>query len=116
MVSLGEYEAVKFGSVLTRLRYPGQEHVTGNTKIPSLLYYDYAGNVVAAGAEAEGGQIADQAEDEGWTKVELCVSVLCDPLPYSLNMLQVQITITTEAHGARHEWDAPESFTSRQVL
>lgn len=54
-------------------RYPGQEHVTGNTKIPSLLYYDRSGNVVAAGAEAEGAQIADQAEDEGWTKVELYV-------------------------------------------
>ncbi|EJD06533.1 uncharacterized protein FOMMEDRAFT_76543 [Fomitiporia mediterranea MF3/22] len=52
-------------------RYPGQEHVTGNTKIPSLLYYDRSGRVVAAGAEAESGQTADEAEDEGWTKVEL---------------------------------------------
>ena len=52
-------------------RYPGQEHVTGNTKIPSLLYYDRNGSVVAAGAEAETGQVADMAEDEGWTKVEL---------------------------------------------
>ncbi|KAL5525758.1 hypothetical protein ACEPAG_7095 [Sanghuangporus baumii] len=52
-------------------RYPGQEHVTGNTKIPSLLYYDRNGRVVAAGAEAENGQIAAEAEDHGWYKVEL---------------------------------------------
>ncbi|KAI5116259.1 hypothetical protein M0805_008164, partial [Coniferiporia weirii] len=52
-------------------RYPGQEHVTGNTKIPSLLYYDRDGNVRAAGAEAEGAQIDDEAEDNGWSKVEL---------------------------------------------
>ncbi|KAL5486031.1 hypothetical protein ACEPAI_7075 [Sanghuangporus weigelae] len=52
-------------------RYPGQEHVTGNTKIPSLLYYDRNGKVIAAGAEAENGQIAAEAEDYGWYKVEL---------------------------------------------
>ncbi|KAL5504173.1 hypothetical protein ACEPAH_8246 [Sanghuangporus vaninii] len=52
-------------------RYPGQEHVTGNTKIPSLLYYDRSGKVIAAGAEAENGQIAAEAEDYGWYKVEL---------------------------------------------
>ncbi|KAH8118006.1 hypothetical protein DFH11DRAFT_871160 [Phellopilus nigrolimitatus] len=52
-------------------RYPGQEHVTGNTKIPSLLYYDRDGNVRAAGAEAERTQVLDDAEDGEWTKVEL---------------------------------------------
>ena len=51
--------------------YPGQEHVTGNTKIPSILYYDRDGVVKAAGAEAEGAQIEALAEDEEWTKVEL---------------------------------------------
>ena len=52
-------------------RYPGQEHVTGNTKIPSILYYDSEGVVTAAGAEAEGASIEATAEDKEWTKVEL---------------------------------------------
>ena len=55
----------------TPFRYPGQEHVTGNTKIPSLLYYDRDGNLVAAGAEADNAQAVARAEDEGWVKCEL---------------------------------------------
>jgi hypothetical protein len=52
-------------------RFPGQEHVAGNTKIPSIIYYDTHGKVVAAGAEADTATIISQAEDEGWSKVEL---------------------------------------------
>ncbi|KIL57122.1 hypothetical protein M378DRAFT_420144 [Amanita muscaria Koide BX008] len=52
-------------------RFPGQEHVAGNTKIPSILYYDKHGNMTSAGAEADNASIAAQAEDEGWIKVEL---------------------------------------------
>ena len=51
--------------------FPGQEHVAGSYKIPTLMYYDRDGNVKAAGAEAEGNAIIDLAEDEGWTKAEL---------------------------------------------
>lgn len=60
-------------------RYPGQEHVTGNTKIPSLLYYDRSGKLRAAGAEAESAQVEAEAEEEGWSKVELYVFFLYDP-------------------------------------
>ncbi|KAH7884462.1 hypothetical protein F5I97DRAFT_1937901 [Phlebopus sp. FC_14] len=52
-------------------RFPGQEHVAGNSKIPSILYYDRHGNVMAAGAEADNATIVSQAEDEGWIKAEL---------------------------------------------
>ena len=52
-------------------RFPGQEHVAGNSKIPSVLWYDRHGKMVAAGAEAETAAIVSQAEDEGWTKAEL---------------------------------------------
>ncbi|KAI6108131.1 hypothetical protein F5141DRAFT_1120837 [Pisolithus sp. B1] len=52
-------------------RFPGQEHVAGNCKIPSILYYDQNGTVMAAGAEAEGASIISQAEDEYWIKAEL---------------------------------------------
>jgi len=51
--------------------FPGQEHVAGNSKIPSLIYYDKHGNLMAAGAEAETSSVVAQAEDEGWIKTEL---------------------------------------------
>jgi hypothetical protein len=53
--------------------FPGQEHVAGNSKIPSVIYYDKHGTIMAAGAEADSSSIAAQAEDEGWIKVELYV-------------------------------------------
>lgn len=56
---------------LTYTRFPGQEHVAGNAKIPTIMYYDPEGKLRAAGAEAEGASIEAQAEDEGWIKVEL---------------------------------------------
>lgn len=52
-------------------RFPGQEHVAGNSKIPSIMYYDRHGRMKAAGAEADGASVLAQAEDEGWIKVEL---------------------------------------------
>ncbi|KAH0833016.1 hypothetical protein J3R83DRAFT_12001 [Lanmaoa asiatica] len=42
-------------------RFPGQEHVAGNSKIPSILYYDIQGNVMCAGAEADNASITSQA-------------------------------------------------------
>ena len=58
-------------------RFPGQEHVAGNSKIPSIMYYDIHGVMKAAGAEADGAAVLAQAEDEGWIKTELCVQPLC---------------------------------------
>ncbi|KIM84081.1 hypothetical protein PILCRDRAFT_96828 [Piloderma croceum F 1598] len=52
-------------------RFPGQEHVAGNSKIPSVMYYDKRGAMQAAGAEAENASVLSQAEDEGWIKAEL---------------------------------------------
>ncbi|KAF9816655.1 hypothetical protein IEO21_03960 [Rhodonia placenta] len=52
-------------------RFPGQEHVAGNSKIPSIMYYDRAAKMVAAGAEAESASIVAEAEDENWLMVEL---------------------------------------------
>ncbi|KAG1739210.1 uncharacterized protein EDB91DRAFT_1053992 [Suillus paluster] len=52
-------------------RFPGQEHVAGNSKIPSIMYYDKHGRVMAAGAEADNASIISQAEDEEWIKTEL---------------------------------------------
>ncbi|KAG2353445.1 hypothetical protein BDR07DRAFT_1367118 [Suillus spraguei] len=49
--------------------YPGQERVGGDSKIPSILYYDRQGDVRAVGAEALQQHIIEQAEDEGWVKL-----------------------------------------------
>lgn len=37
------------------------------------MYYDHHGEMKAAGAEADGASVQAQAEDDGWTKIELYV-------------------------------------------
>ncbi|KAJ7170801.1 hypothetical protein C8R43DRAFT_875680 [Mycena crocata] len=66
-------------------RFPGQEHVAGNCKIPSILWYDARGKMMAAGAEAETSTILSQAEDEGWIKAEL-FKLRLRPRTMQLNM------------------------------
>ncbi|KAF8972184.1 hypothetical protein BDZ97DRAFT_1650258 [Flammula alnicola] len=66
-------------------RFPGQEHVAGNSKIPSVIYYDKYGSIMAAGAEADSSSIAAQAEDEGWIKAEL-FKLRLRPRQMQLNM------------------------------
>ncbi|KAG0702791.1 hypothetical protein DFH29DRAFT_804384 [Suillus ampliporus] len=51
-------------------RYPAQEHVGGGSKIPSIVYYDLQGEVRAVGAEALQEHVIEQAEDEGWVRLE----------------------------------------------
>ncbi|KAF9234835.1 hypothetical protein BU15DRAFT_78668 [Melanogaster broomeanus] len=51
-------------------RYPAQEHVGGDNKIPSILYYDQQGAVRAVGAEALQQHVIEQAGDENWIKLE----------------------------------------------
>ncbi|KAF8901895.1 hypothetical protein CPB84DRAFT_1846607 [Gymnopilus junonius] len=51
-------------------RFPAQEHVGGDSKIPTVIYYDKEGNVRAVGAEAMRDGIEDEAEDGEWTKAE----------------------------------------------
>ncbi|KIM39913.1 hypothetical protein M413DRAFT_74077 [Hebeloma cylindrosporum] len=66
-------------------RFPGQEHVAGNSKIPSVIYYDKHGTIMTAGAEADSSSITAQAEDEGWIKVEL-FKLRLRPRTMQLNM------------------------------
>lgn len=56
--------------ILRVARYPAQEHLGGDNKIPSILYYDQQHVVRAAGAEALQERVIEQAEDENWVKVE----------------------------------------------
>ncbi|EDR07836.1 uncharacterized protein LACBIDRAFT_327574 [Laccaria bicolor S238N-H82] len=51
-------------------RFPAQEHSSGSSKIPTVVYYDKQGTVRAIGAEAASEGIFEQAEDGDWYKVE----------------------------------------------
>jgi len=55
---------------LTTNRYPAQEQIGGDAKIPTILYYDELGNVRAAGAEVLIDYIQHEAEENGWIKAE----------------------------------------------
>lgn len=55
---------------LLLFRYPAQEKVGGDAKIPSIIYYDRQGKVSAVGAEALQERVLESAEDEDWMKVE----------------------------------------------
>ncbi|KAF9047849.1 hypothetical protein BJ165DRAFT_1314171, partial [Panaeolus papilionaceus] len=51
-------------------RFPAQEYISGASKIPTVIYYDRAGNVHAVGAEAMQEGIYERAEDKQWFKAE----------------------------------------------
>ena len=51
-------------------RFPGQLRVSGDSKIPSILYYDQYGVVRAAGADALLESRLAQKEEEQWLSCE----------------------------------------------
>jgi hypothetical protein len=67
---------VRFAVAVADLcRFPAQESVGGDSKIPSILYYDQEGRLCAVGAEATQESVIEKAEDEGWLKLEWFVGV-----------------------------------------
>jgi len=52
------------------MRFPYQELVGGDCKIPTIIYYDRQGKVCAIGAQAVREGINEDAEDGDWTKAE----------------------------------------------
>ncbi|KAF8959252.1 hypothetical protein BDZ97DRAFT_1667388 [Flammula alnicola] len=56
-------------------RFPAQEDVGGDSKIPTIVYYDKQGQFQAAGAEALDPRFEDD-ETGGWTKAEWRVTSL----------------------------------------
>jgi hypothetical protein len=46
------------------------QELVGNSKIPTIIYYDQDGKVRAVGAEAKRDGVLETAEDENWTKAE----------------------------------------------
>ncbi|KAG7093473.1 hypothetical protein E1B28_007149 [Marasmius oreades] len=47
-------------------RFPGQDHVGGDAKIPSIIYYDREGRVKAVGAEASQEHVQEEARENNW--------------------------------------------------
>lgn len=98
------------------IRYPGQEHVAGSYKIPTLMFYDKDGNMKVAGAEADSNAIVDLAEDEGWTKTELLVPYRLVRLSdSSMILLQIQTSASASEHETQNERDAAAISPERQI-
>lgn len=55
-------------------RFPAQDHVGADSKVPSVIYYDQSGRARACGAEALRESVAEQAEEGGWEKAEWSAS------------------------------------------
>ncbi|KAJ6473427.1 hypothetical protein C8R47DRAFT_1145478 [Mycena vitilis] len=47
-------------------RFPGQQDVGGDSKVPTSIFYDREGIIRAEGAETMRPQCRDEAQDEGW--------------------------------------------------
>jgi hypothetical protein len=66
--------SVRLLTVLCIHRFPAHEQISGASKIPTIIYYDRAGNVCAVGAEALTEGIFETAEEEEWVKAEWSVA------------------------------------------
>ncbi|KAJ7024781.1 hypothetical protein C8F04DRAFT_152116 [Mycena alexandri] len=63
-------EPGRIPEILPVTRFPAQDHIGGDSKVPSILYYDQLGRVRACGAEALHESVVEQAEEECWQKAE----------------------------------------------
>lgn len=58
-------------------RFPSQQKVGGDSKIPSVVCYDENGHVVAVGSETDEDTNPELLEVEGLVRAEWCVSTHC---------------------------------------
>ena len=71
----------------TFYRFPAHEYISGASKIPTVIYYDCAGNVKAVGAEAVEEGISEIAEDELWVKAEwYAISIFSLAVHFHINL------------------------------
>ncbi|KAJ7021945.1 hypothetical protein C8F04DRAFT_1139529 [Mycena alexandri] len=63
-------EPGRIPEILPVTRFPAQDHVGGDSKVPSVIYYDRAGRVKACGAEALQEGVVEQAIEHRWEKAE----------------------------------------------
>jgi hypothetical protein len=78
-------------------RYPAQESIGGDSKIPSTLYYDPQGHVRAVGAETLQPHVIEQAEEEGWVKLAWYVYRRGKNMLYTINLGQVETSSSRQA-------------------
>ncbi|KAG5644294.1 hypothetical protein DXG03_008712 [Asterophora parasitica] len=69
-VSYGILDPGQIPEIKGVTRFPAQEQVGGDSKIPTIIYYDQNGAVRAVGAEALKEGLDDMVDDEAWTKAE----------------------------------------------
>lgn len=81
-------------------RFPAQEQVGGDCKIPSLLYYDQYGVVRAAGAEALREGLATQKEEEQWLSCPWFKLHLRPQTPGSMEEIREKIPPLPESKNA----------------
>jgi radical SAM superfamily enzyme with C-terminal helix-hairpin-helix motif len=54
-------------------RFPAHETISGASKIPTIIYYDLEGNVMAVGAEAAKEGVHEASLEGNWHKAEWSV-------------------------------------------
>jgi hypothetical protein len=54
-------------------RFPAHETISGASKIPTIIYYDLEGNVMAVGAEAAKEGVHEASLEGNWYKAEWSV-------------------------------------------
>ncbi|PFH47323.1 hypothetical protein AMATHDRAFT_43014 [Amanita thiersii Skay4041] len=69
-VSYAILEPDQVPQILGVTQFPGQEHVGGDSKIPSVILYDNYGNVLAVGAEADTDMYPDLLENSETQRAE----------------------------------------------
>ena len=75
ILSVARYAVHQFLSIFfTGHRFPSQGVGYTDAKVPSVLYYDKAGTVRAAGAEVLAQDAIERAMTEEWSKAELLVA------------------------------------------
>ncbi|KDQ09315.1 hypothetical protein BOTBODRAFT_37228 [Botryobasidium botryosum FD-172 SS1] len=83
------------------LQWPGQEAHSGVSKIPTIVWYDSAGQARAFGAEARMSSVEVKAEDEHWQLAEHFklhlhpdtmraeYNITVNPLPFNLTLEEI---------------------------
>ena len=96
----GKFSISLYRSALTGPRFPSQARVGDGAKVPSLLYYDEAGNVRAAGAEVLTENVLEAALTEEWTKAEwLVINDFTAFVELITHEIQVETSSLPEASG-----------------
>lgn len=96
------------------LRYPGNELISGASKIPTIIYYDQEGEVRAVGAEAIYEDVFEAAEDGDWVKAEWSVfhvSIQHILIPnHGLSQVQATLTLKDRRRKEPHRPNSSSSF------